>query len=203
MFTANASVFISISDEAKERILIPGKVVEADENRFVARFDEAVSPDVGGQVEMFAEIRRKLFKQGSTVIAVQEAGPSPLIEFKPIGQPVSAEQRLTYRVSTAAIDILSRVGNEDRCRVADISPEGLAVVTRKEKEIGSLVDVAFTFEGQSFAAKALVRTVKNLPNGSYRYGLLIPENARQARQMVERLSAAAQRAQLRRLAGVA
>jgi c-di-GMP-binding flagellar brake protein YcgR len=130
--------------------------------------------------------------------------PIPAVyAFNRTTEPVSAEQRQTFRVSVALADIFAQLGSQRRCQVADISPEGMAIIGSPGLSIGSVQHIGFAYENFRIDADACVQTIKVLATGKVRYGLLIPRSNATARNTLQRLSVALQRTQLRRLAGAA
>jgi PilZ domain len=203
MLEAGNPMFLLIPSPSNERVLHPGTVIESDRSSFVAKFEETIAPAIGADLNAFCEVRGQLFQQGATVIEFRDQGDRPLIAFKRSGEPISAENRQTFRVSISAANITARVDRERSCPVVDISPEGFAVIAAKKYTLGSLVQCSFTYEETTVTATARVQAMQVKKDGKLRYGLLVPRSNAAARKSLQQISAAAQRMQLRRRRGAA
>jgi hypothetical protein len=131
-----------------------------------------------------------------------ETAASTIIRFTRIGEPISAESRGSYRVSIAAQELYAQVDNQ-RAHVVDVSPEGCAVICAKPLTVGELVEVSLSFGEVQLAGSMKVQTVKELRNGTQRFGLFAPDKKSKIRGSLQKLSALMQRLQLQRFAGAA
>lgn len=203
MLAAGTEMFLLIPDDSNGRILHPGKVIESDATSFVAEFDTAISPAIGSDVNTYGEVRSKFFQQGATVTEIRQATPKAIVAFARAGDPVSAENRQTFRVSVISANIIAKVGKEKNCPVVDVSPEGFGVIAKAEFKVGILVPVEFQHAGNVVSAPARVQTIKPRPDGKFRYGFLAPDKKSEARRSLQQITSLMQRIQLRRLAGAA
>ncbi|MGA2583592.1 MAG: PilZ domain-containing protein [Tepidisphaeraceae bacterium] len=202
MLAVGKSMFLLIPSPSKTKFLHPGKVIESDCTRFAAEFEDAIAPEVGSDVNAFCEVNGQFYQQGAIVREIR-AGLPVVIAFGRNGEVVSAENRQTYRVNVAASDISAAVGRESACAVLDVSPEGFAAVTSKKVSLGSIVPIKLHGEGHALEAPARVQTMRERPDGKFRYGFLVPRNNVLARKSLQQLSAAMQRLQLKRIRGAA
>ena len=206
MLGVGTTMFLLIPNASNKRVLYPGKVTESDGLQFVSEFDESITarlPAAGTEMIAYGEMRGKFYQQGATVVELRAGEAKPVIVFARSGDPVSAEQRQTFRVSVALSGIVAKVGDEHGCQVVDLSPEGFGVISSKELKLGSLINVSMALDGQAIANAARVQTAVKRPDGTYRYGLLIANRKDPARRILEQASSAMQRLQLRRLSGAA
>jgi hypothetical protein len=204
MLAAGTEMFLSIPDAANQRALQPGTVIESGVLGFVAEFDVEMAPPVGTAVDAYGDVRGKFFRQGAQVSEIRAAETKSIIVFTRIGEPVSAENRQTFRVSVISANILAKVGNEKNCPVIDVSPEGFGIVAKRELKPGTVVPIEFEHAGHRVEAPARVQTVKRCIDGKYRYGFLCTAGKRGAtRTSLQQITSLMQRAQLRRLAGAA
>lgn len=195
------AMYLWIPSESTERILHPGKVKELDQETFVAEFEEVINVEAGADVSIFAEVRDKFFQQSANVVLIRQTDPNPVIAFKKIGEPVNAESRSSFRVSTVTAGMLAKIDKEMRCHVVDISPEGFGAISDIDQKPGTIVSVFMVHEGQTLAGKARVQTARQRIDGKFRCGFFVLEPA--MRRTLEKMYSIAQRAQLRRLAGTA
>jgi hypothetical protein len=201
LFVGNA-VFLLIPSPSKRRVLHPGKVIESDATGFVAEFEETIAPPAGVDVNAYCEVRGKFFQQGAVVMEIRTSKPC-IIAFRRNGEPVSAENRQTYRVSLVTAEFVADVEKIPACQVVDISPEGFAAITSRKLSLGSIVKIKLSGEGEKFEALARVQTVQERPGGKFRYGFLVPASNGDARKKMQKISMEMQRQQLKRLRGAA
>jgi PilZ domain len=202
MLCVGNPVFLLIPSASKKRILHPGEVIESDSMSFVGRFDEPIAPPVDSDVNAFCEINGKFFQQGAVVTELRP-GPGNIIAFRRAGEPVSAEARQTYRVSVVGAEFTAKIGKLNACSIVDISPEGFAAIVSEHLNLGSVINIKLTAEGQTVSAPARVQTVKERSEHEFRYGFLVPRANIPARKSLQLISAEMQRLQLKRLRGAA
>ncbi len=166
MLAAGTEMFLFIPDDANGRILHPGKVIESDATSYVVQFDTAIAPPPGSDVNAYGEVRGKFFQQGAKVAAIREAAPKAIIAFTRAGEPVSAENRQTFRVSVISANIVAKVGKEKNCPIVDISPEGFGAIAKAELKVGTLVPVEFQHANHIVSALRAFRRSKPAPTAS-------------------------------------
>jgi hypothetical protein len=199
MLAAATPVFLLIPEPgATQRILHPGTVIEANGSNFMAVFEEPIQPDIDADVVAFGTVGGKFFQQGAVVTEQRDLDDRKVLAFAKVGEVTSAEQRQTYRVSFASLDMAARVDKEKNCHVVDVSPEGFAAIADGPHKLGSIVQVSIACDQQVLSASARVQTIQERFDGKCRYGFLIPKSNIAARKMLEQISGVAQRAQLRR-----
>jgi len=204
MLAAGTEMFLLIPEDANGRILHPGKVIESDAMGFVAEFEAAIAPASGSDVNAYGEVRGKFFQQGARVTEVRSADARSIVVCTRVGEPVSAENRQTFRVSVVSANIMAKVGKQKNCSVVDVSPEGFGVIAKGELQVGMLVPVEFQHAGHVVNAPARLQTIKRLPSGKFRYGFLATADKKgEARRSLQQITSLMQRDQLRRLAGAA
>jgi len=204
MITAQTPVYLLVPNESNERVLHPGRVLDLPEqNAVLIGFERAIAPPVGSDVNLFFENRGKFLQQSGTIVAANasEAAADIVqsIVFRCVGEPVSADSRGSFRVNVAELDMTARVENDRKCRVVDVSPEGLGLIAKKSHRLGTAVRVTLAFEDQQLEGMARVQTVRPMPDGSFRCGLLVPSTEDQMRSSLRKITALAQRRQLRAL----
>ena len=200
MLGVGTPIFIIVPDESKELVFHHGKVLDSDDETFIAEFDHLQSLPVGFSVSAYNEVDGKFYEQKAVITALGRTKPNPVITFQRIGEPVSAERRGSYRVRMLKITLEGRIGEERRCSVMDISPEGFSAITRKAMDIRSSVSVCIEYENHIIEGPVYVQSVSHLHSGKYRCGFLVPERNVKMRRSLERLSSKIQRLHLRSLA---
>lgn len=205
MIKAGTDVHFRDPKVPNERVLFHS-VVEAaeDDDRWMATFS-AGSPQLAPEqdVLIYYEVKREFVQQPATIHTVEQDDEGTVVTFVPLGDPVSAESRQHYRVSTVTAEVTAKLGNEQDCKVVDISSTGFAAVAGSRHEIGTTLDVSMTFEGKSCAGCAAIQSVRERPGGQLRYGLVSIRSAgsNDFQERLNDISLEIQRSQLRRLSG--
>jgi hypothetical protein len=200
MLGVGTPIFIIVPDESEKQIFHHGRVLEANDESFVAEFDHLEPLPAGFSVSAYNEVDGKFFEQKATVTALVREKPNPIIAFERVGLPTSAERRGSYRVRMLKVTLAGQIGEERRCDIMDISPEGFSAVTIKALDVGSLVNVRIAYESYVLDCPVHVQSVYTLANGRHRCGFMVPENNVKMRRCLERISSMIQRLHLRSLA---
>ena len=135
---------------------------------------------------------------------VEEKKEGPVIEIEPIGDPISAENREYYRVSTISAGIQARLGTEANIHVQDLSATGFAVLAGEKYSLGQVIDVDVRHGDEACHGLVSVQSFRELESGRVRYGLRAIEQDLHARDFLatlQRISLAVQRDQLHRTGG--
>lgn len=197
-------LFLQLPEERQKRILHPGTVTRLDLPRCGAIFDNGSLPLGGDQaVRLFFDQRRQ-FVQQAAVIEALATEECPSITFLLHGEPVSAESRQHYRVSTIGTGLSAAVGPDAACELQDVSATGFAVISRTALASAQVLPVELTFEGSTYGGQVQVQSTRALAHGRFRHGLhcIVDRKARHAVSgILPRLNMSAQRAQMRRLSG--
>ena len=118
--------YLQIPDESEERILYPGTVQEWNENIYTAGLQkDDPAPKVGQEVLIYYEIERKFMKQGARIELISMTDSTTAFHFELTGDPVSAERRQCYRVSTVMAEVSAAFGAEENC------PKRMSVATAR------------------------------------------------------------------------
>jgi hypothetical protein len=203
MLTAGSTCFLAISSPQEKRVLHPGLVQALKGNHCVVAFEEPLAFQAGEEVTLAAEWRNKLHQQGAKVVGVRASGPLPIVEFERVGEPVNCEGRSLYRVSVALQRIPCRVDEQHDCLLADVSAEGVAVITSRPLQVGALVALKLEIDDLRAEGTMRVQTEKQIRGGKLRYGLLAVETRSPLRKSLESISMMMQRRQLKRQSGAA
>lgn len=193
--------FIEIVSETAARILHPAKVMGTKEGGFVAELEEAkVSLDEGAEFQIFFEVKNKFVKQSAKVSAFFAGEPNPTIEFTTEGEPVSAECRQQFRVSTVMVDLTASLGKQTDCKLLNVSASGLSVLTAATFELYATPDASVRHEGKTYSGRVSVQSVLPMGKGQIRYGLHCVDSSGNLETGLRKMTMAIQRTQLRRLA---
>jgi hypothetical protein len=203
MFKLSLSAFLAVPNEENKRVLTEGKVRSVENGKCQIEFEQVASPGVGTEVMLFAEAKGKFFQQAAVISAEQAENGLTTVSFDLVGEAVSAEQRGSFRTSAVTLNLPVAIDRLAGCVLADVSPEGMGVITPKPLTVGSTVDVSLTLDGFNIQDKMKVLCAKTLPSGKLRFGLYVPGKTSQSRRTLEKMAGHLQRVQLRRLSGAA
>lgn len=177
MMSLGLDIFVQLPGESKERILHPGTIVEGEGNCYTAELEDLdLSPEVGQDVAIFREIKRKFMRQAARIDALLESEGKPIIRFELTGELVSAESRECYRASTVMADLTVKLGPEDACPLLDVSATGFAVVASESYKIGEVVPATLRYEDQQYTGTASVESIRELSRGRIRYGMSLADD---------------------------
>jgi hypothetical protein len=204
MLANETQIYLLIPSSGKEKTLYPAKITGREAGTILAKFDEPLGLSPGLEIVIFFHTDAgKFVQQGAQIVASPETAQSSDFAFKTTSEPISAERRQIYRVSTALCHITATIGQEKNCQVVDVSSEGCAVVTGQELAIGSTVKITFGGQAPAVCADARVQTVKQLSPTRFRYGLYVPDKKSPARKALAAVAMEVQREQLKRISGAA
>ncbi|GJM25136.1 MAG: hypothetical protein DHS20C16_15510 [Phycisphaerae bacterium] len=207
--------FLMFPGESSSRILHPGEVRGFSDDVFTLEMKVSdLSIDSDRDALVYFEKNRDFMQQPARIEAVElleadeasdeNEGPKLLVEISVHGEPVSAESRQHYRVSTVIVGYEADVNEEVSCKVLDVSGTGLAVIASESYEIGNVLDVSIVEDGKTYSGRAGVQSVRELAKKQTRYGLYCVDETKGPDSLVAGLKRAnmrLQREQLRRLAG--
>ncbi len=192
------------------RSVVVATAEDAISVRFVGKpFEFAVDQEV----LMYFTPKREFMQQIGRITAIEVADThvnpeqaevedrGPIFVLEPVGDPISAESRQYYRVSTISARIEARFGKGANLQVQDLSATGFAVLADERFSIGQMIDVAIRHEDESCHGKVSIQSIRELESGKLRYGVRAIEEDPHARNFLKtlhRISFAVQRDQLAR-----
>ena len=201
MLAVGNAVHLLIPSTSKKRILYPGQVIESDPIRFVAKFEDPIAPPVDSDVNAFCEVNGKFFQQGAVVTRnpprcrkCDRLSPQRRTRFRrePPNLSRHRRQRGIHRQGSTSSAASS---------VVDISPEGFASIVDRSAQSRIGHEDQTGLRWPDVESPARVQSVKELPSGQFRYGLLVPRSNISTRNALQKISADMQRLQLKRLRG--
>ena len=182
-------------------------VVEAASDTFSIRFvADAFAFEVDQEVLMYFNGKTEFMQQVGCVKEIIEADEGPTFLIDPVGDPISAESREHYRVSTISANLEARVGGEENLQVQDLSSTGFAVLAGEDYQLGQVIEVGIIHGEQQCHGQASVQSIRPLGPHRIRYGLRAIEDdphTGEFLQVLQQISLAVQREQLQRSGGVA
>lgn len=200
MLARDSGFYLHVPTEAAERLLHPGRVLRLHEGMYTAEMEDLdASVQPGKAVILYFEAGNRFLQQPARIDAVLETQPKFTLGFETTGDPISAESRQTYRVSTATSGLTVMVGNE-HCPLLDISATGLAVVVSDAYLPGQTVMVVLAYDERIYSGTARVQGIRRLPDGRIRYGLHGADDTGNLEKGLREVTMAIQRKQLQRRA---
>ena len=192
--------FIETLTQSTARILHPAKILGTTDVGYVAEIEEAsVSLNERAEFFIYFEVKTKFVKQAATIEAVYYDGSSPNIEFVTVGEPMSAESRQHFRVSTVTSELTCSLGGKSGCKLVNVSAIGFSALTTTRHDIGSTVDASVSYEGKAFAGRVCVQSIRSMGGSQIRYGLHCVDGTGELEGGLRQMTMAIQRKQLRRL----
>ena len=215
MLTVDKNVFFKVFNDTNQPSLRPAIVVTCTADGYAAQLyeDEFTVPmgeesdlivDAGQEVLLYYE-RKRVFVKQAVLIEGVSAKETTIVRFKLQGPPESAENRECYRVSTVIGDLSAFLGEEEDCKVLDISVNGFSVVAKNEYKPEDVVEVTLRYQGKAFSGQARIQSIRPWHEGQVRYGLCScspNEVEGQLHRGMKEISMQMERQQLSRLSAV-
>jgi hypothetical protein len=157
---------------SETRLLRSSTVTETEDEHFTVEFgEEKIRFEVGQELLCYFDGEREFMQQAVRLVELVAEEPQLVARLATVGDPISAESRQTYRVSTISVDIFAKVGEERGLSVQDVSATGFAVNAKGSYPIGTTFPVSITFEDDMYSGVAAIQSVQQLRPGRIRYGL--------------------------------
>lgn len=203
MLSKGVRFFVQFNVESERRILHPADVTDETEGVFTVAFEESIDPPEAGQdVMIFREMKRKFLKQTARIDAIIQSDDCPIVGLSPKGEPVPADSRECYRVSTISSGLTVRFGTENQCELYDVSATGFSVATPQRLNVGDEVEASVVYDAARYTGVACVQSVRELRDGRFRYGVVCVKESRVQSALqngINKISMMAQRDHLKRL----
>ena len=206
MPTKDDTIFVRFPNESTNRILHPVKIVETDgsDTLTVKPEDPELPLEAEQELLIYFEKNRKFVQQPAKVEALLEGEEGVVAAMKTVGEPVSAESRQCYRVSTVLSKLTATFDGVDGCSLRDVSVTGFSVLSKKQYKTGQVIDAELRFEGKRYVGKTSIQSVTHMDDDLTRYGVNCVKAAASPTSLtngVQKISMAVQRQQLNRLSG--
>lgn len=200
------TVFTRFPGETKHRVLYASTITQLSgpDSLTVQPEDTAIAYEVGQELLIYFEKRRQFVQQPAKVEALLDSEAGRLVVLKTLGEPVSAESRQCYRVSTIFSNLAVTFGGVENCSLRDVCVTGFAVISPRQYKTGQVLDVELVFEGKRYTGQGCVQSMTLMPDGQTRYGVNCVKSAPSPLSLskgVQQVSMSVQRQQLNRLAG--
>lgn len=200
------TIFVRFQNESTNRILHPVDVVQVGgpDNLTVKPENPELPLEAEQELLIYFEKQRKFMQQPAKVEAILDSEEGVVAAMKTIGEPVSAESRQCYRVSTVLSKLTATFDGVDGCSLRDVSVTGFSVLSKKQYKNGQVIDAEIRFEGKRYTGKTSVQSVTPLEDGVIRYGVNCVKAAASPTELskgIQQISMSVQRQQLNRLSG--
>ena len=205
MIPTDTELHIQDPTKTGARVLYRGTVAATTGEMMTAAFGGIrFAVDADQPIAIFYEKKRKFVQQPARVAAVLETDPRLIVELVTTGEPVPAEERESYRVSTVSADVEADIHGESGCALVDVSAMGFAVIARAIHGQGAIVTSSLRYGGEEHMGKVCVQSVRELGRGLIRYGLRYLDDETSAGSLkdgLRQVSLAVERAMLQRRSG--
>ncbi len=202
MWANGSDFFVQLPSESNARILHGGTVAGVEDGVVRFKANDRLELEPGQDIRIYFERQREFMQQPATIEAVLDEGGSCIFAIRPEGEPVSAENRQCYRVSTIFANLSIELAGET-CSLTDVSVQGFSLISTKPYKQGQTLPIRLLHEGKVYEGNAQVQSIKDL-GGKTRYGLLCAGKASGPASLpkgLQQVSMSIQRMQLRRRAG--
>ncbi len=199
MIKPGATVFFRDPKIENERVLVPSTLQAVEDEMLVAQLVPTGRFEAGQEIAVFYEVKREFMQQPVQIDRLEAGEDGPIAHYFALGDPVSAESRQHYRVTTISAQLLASVGPATDCPVQDVSATGFAAVVPTRYAQGERVAISIEHGELRCAGEAVAQSVAERPDG-YRYGFLSAGDG-ELQEQLNQVSLAVQREQLQRLSG--
>ncbi|MHC4992719.1 MAG: PilZ domain-containing protein [Planctomycetota bacterium] len=199
MIQTGTRIFLQRPEEMESRTLHPVTVEGSSVALTVRLASGEIEITPGEDLMVYFDRGVEFMKQPARAAAAASDDEGQVISLQLEGEPVSAESRQCYRVSTVLSNLTAVIGDET-CMLTDVSVQGCSVVSSAEYVLGQPLAIEVRFEGRQISGQTRVQSIKRLPDDRTRYGLLCTETKGELGRGLMDIAMKIQRQQLRRRA---
>ena len=177
--------------------------MEVSESTITANFDtEVLNVEEKMDTFIYYNIGREFIKQGARIESVICAESGVTVSLETTSDPVSAENRQTFRVSTIMGNVTATFGSEDDCSVVDLSAQGFALYSKEKYVVGNRIATVLHYEREKLKGTVGIVSIDERRKGYLRYGVLCinDDKGDNLERKLPRVSTAVERRQLARRA---
>ncbi len=201
MIKPGATIFFRDPKIENERVLVPSTLLAVEDEILVTQLAPTERFETGQEITVFYEVKREFMQQPVQIDGLEPGEEGPVARYFALGDPVSAESRQHYRVTTITAELRATIGSDTGCPVQDVSATGFSAVVPTRYAQGERVSVSIRHGEILCEGEAVVQSVCERADG-FRYGFLSAGTAGGALQeQLNQVSLAVQREQLQRLSG--
>ncbi|MDH3584453.1 MAG: PilZ domain-containing protein [Phycisphaerae bacterium] len=172
MLEKGCELFVEFARDAESPVLHAATVIRtAGPIAFIDVREGTGGFEAGQEIVVYHTISHRFVKQAAHVVEILALTDQTLVGIETISEPVSAENRECYRVSTVLSGLTVDIGPEQGCPVLDISLTGMAAAATGTYRVGQILDTTLIFEDQQFAGRMQIMNCRDAGRGQHRYGL--------------------------------
>ena len=206
MTNINSGIFIEGQSGSGQRVLHPAEILDSMKRVITAKLQTTeLECELGQKLMVYYQIGDKFLKQPALIESCDTSEEMSDIQFTLLDEPVSAEQRETYRVSAAMAELYVDISDEMGCELLDISMTGCSFISNVQYLLGQLVHITFYHEGEPITGEAVVQSVRQFDAERTRYGLhciCVRDTDSRLKRCLREITMTIQRSQLQRLSRV-
>ena len=206
MIQSGQDIYIHFAGGTNLRVLHAAKATSRVDDIITVTYLEpdGLPTEPSESMTVFFHGPAEFMQQSGEITEFEDDEGEMQVGIKLIGEPVSAETRKCFRVSTVLAEYEAKLGSLGSCKLVDVSAAGVGFLTNTRLSLGDSIDIEMTLAGKTCKGKGFIQSVKEVKAG-YRYGLLCTgdKGVGDLPKGLQRLTMDAQRTQLRRLSGAA
>ena len=203
MTNINSGIFIEGQSGSGQRVLHPAEILNSMKRVITAKLQTTeLECELGQKLMVYYQIGDKFLKQAALIESCDTSEELAEIQFTFLDEPVSAEQRETYRVSTGMEDLYVDISDEIGCKLLDISVTGCSFISNVQYLLGQLVHITIYHKGEPIKGEAVVQSVRQYDAERTRYGLyciIVSDTDGTLKRCLREITMTMQRSQLQRL----
>ncbi|MCH7868223.1 MAG: hypothetical protein IH881_11045 [Myxococcales bacterium] len=203
MLKSCQEIYVRLPDEQEERILHLGLCLEWNADTAVVSIsDREFGLEAGQDILLYFTDRSQFLQLAVRITRATIEGVKLQLELERQSDPISAEARETFRVTTLTSGIEVLPGGTDRRSLRDISVIGFGLVTSESYQLGQTLSVVVERgEDERYEGRACVHSIRKLRKGHVRFGFraLPDKDDANLAQELKDLTIEVQRAQLQRV----
>lgn len=172
MLKTDREAFLCIPNETGQHIILRGQLDADTRPRCTAQFE---TPDVFIEPDMEALLlfddQGVLVQEPVLIDEVEEDGKVARLGITSLGDAVPHEIHRSYRLRVRHYGLAICLDDQTDLELLDISSRGLAFRSDSGFEIGTPLEILLSREHERYAGRGIVRSTKQLPDGTTRCGV--------------------------------
>ena len=171
-----AKIFLQRPESEGNLDLFLATIAEVDGDSMVLVVENTEFKTTPGlEIILLYDVSRDFVRQPAKVMETSSSAEGQIIGLTTTGDPLSAESREHYRVSTLSSDLHVRIvgadTSGDELLVQDLSATGFAFISPDDHVIGSHLEVELQYQDRSCAGRVQVQSQRFLSSKRTRHGV--------------------------------
>jgi len=169
-------VLLHLPSDLDERVLHRALIIEwRDDGATLSTSAVELPIEEGNELLVYYTAHNAFVQQPILINSAEIEGKQLVIDYTTQGDPISAENRENFRVTTITAQIKVLINGEDSCIACDLSETGFAALSQQTYKLGEVVTVTLERDDESYSGSACVQAVRSEQLLRSRYGFrLLP-----------------------------